>query len=138
MEADLRSLLPLGLSLVIHGANPNGADALADRLGHLLLGSEGVCGVPAAWKIHGKGAGPRRNIQMLDEKKPKVVLAYPTPKSVGTWHCIAEAAARKIRTIAFIPWWEGDIEELVRRETAKYGTPAVGTRRGTHVLIKAA
>ncbi len=138
MEVDLRGLLPLGLKRIIHGACPHGADALANHLGLVLLGADGVLGVPAAWNIHGNAAGPIRNIEMLDKHKPKIVLGYPTPKSRGTWHCIAEAAARKIPVIAFIPWWKDDISELVRRETLHYKKEATGVRQGTHVVIRAA
>jgi hypothetical protein len=32
---------------------------------------------PADWKKHGKGAGPIRNQQMIDEGKPNLVVAFP-------------------------------------------------------------
>lgn len=134
IEADLRSLLSLGLSCVIHGMCPEGADMLADRVACRLLGVAGVKRFPADWNAHGKGAGHIRNVQMLDECEPGLVLGYPDPKSRGTWHCLSEAAARNIRTLAFIPWWEGDIAELVERETKRYQL-ATGLRRGTHVQI---
>jgi hypothetical protein len=31
----------------------------------------------ADWATHGKRAGPIRNIKMLDEEKPRVVIAFP-------------------------------------------------------------
>lgn len=31
---------------------------------------------PADWNRHGKGAGPRRNQQMLDDGKPDLVVAF--------------------------------------------------------------
>jgi len=135
MAADFQALLSRGLTVVIHGKNPNGADALADRLARALLGDDGVRDRPADWNSFGKGAGPKRNIQMLDEEHPDLVMGYPTPKSRGTWHCIAEAAARDLPILAFIPWWSGDIAELVERETRRYGKVATGVRRGTHVVV---
>lgn len=59
--------------VVIHGAAP-GADAMAGTW-------DGVVGVevvpfPADWGRFGKGAGPIRNQQMLDEGHPEVVVAF--------------------------------------------------------------
>lgn len=64
-------------TLIIHGA-AKGADTLgafvADRLGFKVI-NDGK-GFPAQWKIYGKGAGPIRNQQMIDEGKPDLVLAF--------------------------------------------------------------
>lgn len=38
---------------------------------------------PADWNRHGKGAGPRRNQQMLDDGKPDLVVAFP--RANGEW-----------------------------------------------------
>jgi hypothetical protein len=32
---------------------------------------------PAAWKTHGKAAGPIRNQHMIDEGRPEIVVAFP-------------------------------------------------------------
>jgi len=132
IEADLRSLLSMGLQRVAHGAARKGADPLADEIAKRL----GLCvpDYPADWR-EGKRAGLIRNVEMLESEKPGLVLAYPDPKSRGTWHCTAEAAARNIPVLGFIPWWEGDIAELVERETRRYGKVATGVRKGTHVII---
>jgi hypothetical protein len=64
-----------GITLVIHGACPTGADSLAEKwaksreipyLGH-----------PAPWKLRGKGAGPMRNQAMLDLYAPEGLIAFP-------------------------------------------------------------
>ena len=39
---------------------------------------------PADWKRLGKAAGMIRNRQMLKEGKPDLIVAFPTPGSVGT------------------------------------------------------
>lgn len=43
---------------------------------------------PADWKQYGKGAGPIRNQQMLDEGKPDHVIAFLAPNSRGTANMI--------------------------------------------------
>ena len=39
---------------------------------------------PADWARYGKGAGPVRNQQMLDEGKPDLIIAFPMQSSRGT------------------------------------------------------
>lgn len=53
----------------------------------------------ADWKKHGSQAGPIRNQQMIDEGKPDLVVAFPTPKSKGTWDMIRRAEKAGIETI---------------------------------------
>lgn len=112
IEADLRALLPLGLRSVAHGA-ARGADALVEsavpRLVDMTNSSVFEVGrYPADWHGDGKAAGPRRNIHMLEAEKPDIVLAYPDPDSRGTWHCVAEALARGVPVVAWMPWAAAD------------------------------
>ncbi len=51
---------------------------------------------PADWKTHDKSAGFKRNVQMLDEGKPTLVLAFWDGQSRGTKHTIDEAKKRGI------------------------------------------
>ena len=75
IERELRKLP--AHTMVIHGA-ARGADTLgkfvAERIGFKVI-NDGK-GFPADWKRYGKGAGPIRNQQMLDEGKPDMVLAF--------------------------------------------------------------
>lgn len=57
---------------------------------------------PADWGTHGKGAGPIRNQAMVD-LGADICLAFPLPRSVGTWDCIRRANAAGIRTIIIPP-----------------------------------
>jgi hypothetical protein len=60
-------------SRVIHGG-ARGADSIAGELAR-ERGLEVVV-YPADWHAHGKGAGPIRNQQMLDEGRPDFVWAF--------------------------------------------------------------
>jgi hypothetical protein len=55
----------------------------------------------ADWNKYGKQAGILRNIKMLEEGNPDLVLGFPTRKSKGTWHMlqIAHAEGVKIKVI---------------------------------------
>jgi hypothetical protein len=83
--------LPPG-SLVIQGGAP-GADQLA-AMACAALGIECLT-CPADWAKHGKAAGPIRNQVMLD-KRPGLVLAFPLPSSRGTWDMVAKAKAQGV------------------------------------------
>lgn len=93
--------------VLIHGHCPKGADALADMVGRRLglVVGETLIRVPADWKKHGKGAGPKRNQQMLDEYHPTEVVAFrATGKSSGTDDMIAKAERAGVRTqVVFAP-----------------------------------
>lgn len=58
---------------VIHG-DASGADKMAGRW---ALEHERPCRpFPAQWSKYGKGAGPARNHQMLNEGKPEMLIAF--------------------------------------------------------------
>lgn len=55
----------------------------------------------ADWKLHGEGAGPRRNQRMLNEGQPELVLAFvnkPLAESRGTADMVRRAKAAGIST----------------------------------------
>lgn len=96
--------------IVTHGANPRGADLYTHQWFELpeqtfnrkrrtyepkveYLAVEDR--VPAQWERFGNPAGPIRNQVMID-KVPDGVFAFPTPKSSGTWDCVARAWLRDI------------------------------------------
>lgn len=64
--------------LVIIEGCARGADKVAHDWGNAMRGS-GVADIehyPADWDKYGRGAGPVRNRQMLNEGKPDVVFAF--------------------------------------------------------------
>jgi hypothetical protein len=50
---------------------------------------------PADWNTHGRSAGIRRNLAMLDSN-PDEVIAFWDGVSRGTWHCIEQAKRRRL------------------------------------------
>jgi len=54
----------------------------------------------ADWDSYGLAAGPRRNIEMLEDK-PDIVYAFPDNNSKGTWHTVREARKRGIKTVVY-------------------------------------
>jgi hypothetical protein len=80
---------------VVHGSY-RGADTLADAVASELGWT--VEAHPADWVLYGDDAGPIRNTEMV-EAGADVCVAFPGPKSKGTWDCIRKAAA------AGIPVW---------------------------------
>jgi len=49
----------------------------------------------ADWKAHGRAAGPIRNLRMLKEGKPDLVLAFPGGR--GTANMVKQARAAGVR-----------------------------------------
>jgi hypothetical protein len=83
--------------VVVHGACPSGADAMASTwVRSYLPASAGHVAEerhPADWEAHGKGAGFRRNAQMVAASADRC-LAFIKDGSRGASHCarLAEAA----------------------------------------------
>ncbi|MEU8920391.1 SLOG family protein [Kitasatospora sp. NPDC048545] len=82
--------------VVVHGACPTGADAMAAAWAQRA--GVGVEAWPADWVAHGRAAGPRRNQAMVDAGA-RYVLAFLLPNSRGTEDCVrrAEAAGIPVR-----------------------------------------
>lgn len=80
--------------VVIHGA-AKGADSLAHRWAQNRCVT--VESYPADWRKNGKAAGPIRNVRMLAEGRPDVVLAFPGGN--GTAHMCKIARAKGVQVI---------------------------------------
>jgi len=88
--------LPTG-TIIIEGEAP-GADTIAreeaEKLGLEVLKYE------AKWARYGRGAGPIRNLQMITEGKPNLVVAFHNniERSRGTKNMLKQAEEHKIPT----------------------------------------
>lgn len=75
--------------VIIHGA-AKGADSLAERWAK--DNADDIESYPADWTKYGKRAGYIRNVQMLNEGKPDLVVAFPGGKGTQMMINLAEAA----------------------------------------------
>lgn len=77
--------------LVIIQGGARGADRLAKEFAHHIgCGHEEYA---ADWETYGKGAGRRRNRQMLKQGQPELVIAFyhRAERSAGTFHMVGIA-----------------------------------------------
>lgn len=82
----------------MHGG-AKGADAIASEWSKTKAGLERyVC--HADWEKHGRAAGPIRNQRMM-EWKPDLVIAFPDPKSRGTYDMAWRARKAGVETIVY-------------------------------------
>lgn len=102
IERELKTL-PHG-TVVIHGACPTGADALADKIA-MKLGLK-IRRYPANWDEEGKKAGPIRNATMIREEHRagdplSHVLAFTKDlaRSRGTKDCAERARKAGVRVV---------------------------------------
>jgi hypothetical protein len=95
-----------GISLLVHGG-AQGADSLAGQWAK-DHGVE-VKVYEADWGRHGRGAGPLRNIEMLEAHRFAQVLGFPGGR--GTKHCLETAVrfgmrVQTVRRLGPSLFWE--------------------------------
>lgn len=82
------------INVLIHG----GHQALGGAIENWARGIDvHVIRYPANWALHGKYAETRRNLFMLEDSRPDVLLAFPGRED--TAECIKMAKHRGIRVI---------------------------------------
>jgi hypothetical protein len=95
------------IRLVIHGACADhegrlrGADRFAEEWA--IAREVPYAGVPARWKLYGRGAGPRRNGEMLMLWSPDAVLALPGGSGTADMVRRAEQFGILVRRVEAVP-----------------------------------
>ena len=88
-------------TIIIIQGGAKGADFLAKVYAYCYgWGGLACIEYPADWKKYGKGAGPIRNQQMIDEGKPDLVVAFSG--NVGTADMVKKAKKANIEVIEVI------------------------------------
>ena len=102
----IAKLQDFGYNIVVEG-EARGADSIARD--EALVAGMTVERYPAQWQIYGRGAGPIRNKQMLEEGRPDLVLFfhYNLSQSKGTAHMV------RIAMLANIPVIDGYISSNI-------------------------
>lgn len=83
--------------LIIIQGEAKGADSLARDWA--VRNNVAVISFPADWKTHGKSAGYQRNVQMLEEGEPDLVVAFPGGRGTAMMCDIARRAGVPVRQI---------------------------------------
>lgn len=83
------------ITTLIHGGAP-GVDSIANYWAHGRYVP--TWRFPANWVAHGRGAGPRRNQQMLDIGQPDLVIGFPLLGSIGTFDMLKRAEKAGVNT----------------------------------------
>jgi YspA, cpYpsA-related SLOG family len=94
----LNPLLEQHPDLEIIEGGATGADTLARDWAYAK--SVPVQTFPANWKLYGKRAGYIRNVQMLEEGKPDMVIAFPGGPGTGMMVNLADKANVSVRIIS--------------------------------------
>jgi len=89
-----------GIDFVIEGC-ARGADRIAEQWA--VARHKPLRHFPAEWSKWGNYAGQHRNVQMLNEGKPDLVIAFHTAlqQSKGTAHMVKIAREAGIQTFVF-------------------------------------
>jgi hypothetical protein len=122
-----RVLDKLRPALVIHGAAKG-----ADNLAAIWAAARGVPveAYPitrADWDQYKLGAGPRRNVLMLERSRPDKVIAFPGGN--GTAHMTRISLGAKVPTFAVL--LSGELVTVTPGDTHLTGRVTVGRRRST-------
>lgn len=93
--------LPQG-TIIVHGACPTGADAMAEKLAKKY--GFPIRRYPAEWELEGKSAGPKRNAKMIREEHRSgdpihqaLAFTVDLSRSRGTKDCVERARKAGIK-----------------------------------------
>lgn len=98
LEKTLNNLLAEFGDITIIQGEARGADLLAKRWA--ISKNIPVIGFPADWKSNGRAAGYLRNVQMLEEGEPDLVVAFPGGRGTAMMCTLAKQAGVRVRKIS--------------------------------------
>lgn len=94
MDKTLADLVPPGAKVITGAAR--GADRMAS--GWARANGRELREFPADWRKYGRGAGPKRNQEMLEAGRPDLVIAFDG--GAGTRDMVDRARRAGIRVVA--------------------------------------
>jgi hypothetical protein len=95
LEQSLQAVTLAGRSFTLVHGGAAGADSLSDEWATVrkICNEGGVVKVyKADWQTHGRAAGPIRNIKMLTESKPDLIIAFKGGRGTAHMMQIGKAA----------------------------------------------
>lgn len=106
VDAALDELWLEATSLVVIHGGAQGADACANAWVYAKRAKGFLVGLmrfPAAWRKHGRSAGPIRNREMLVQGRPTLVLAFPGGAGTANMVALAEEHGVTVRRASACP-----------------------------------
>lgn len=98
LEATLQLLLDEFKEITIIQGEARGVDTLAKEWAK--YNKVAVLSFPADWRNNGQAAGYLRNVQMLEEGEPDLVVAFPGGKGTEMMCALAKRVGVEVRKIS--------------------------------------
>jgi hypothetical protein len=104
-------------AVVIHGAHHSGADKIADE--EARAAGLRIERYPADWEKHGKSAGPRRNMLMVQDGAPDFAFAFHSKgSSRGTEDCVKRCREAGVNTYVIREDTDAETRQWISRAFA--------------------
>lgn len=120
------------VSVIISGM-AKGADSLAAAWAKER--GKPLMAFPADWRAHGRRAGPIRNVRMLMDGKPDLVVAFPGGKGTADMVKRSRASGVKVIEVSNHGWTKEEISRNVRERLERSGvSPEMAQRAADEVI----
>jgi UDP-N-acetylmuramoylalanine-D-glutamate ligase len=98
-------------SVTIISGHARGADSMGERWATVMGYDTEI--YPAKWSLYGRLAGHQRNLQMLNEGKPDLVVAFPGGR--GTADMVRHAQLAGVTVINAMDLLQNSLKDFVER-----------------------